>query len=585
VTLPMTDQSHENQTQLLRERISALLAQGRAHAGSSEFALALECYTQALSLSQEIDEPGLEADSLTRLGTLHYSLADYPAALSSYQQAQSRVRDRGEYSRAADAANGIGIIYFYLGDVGQALELFSEVLALRRSLDDREGLAHALNNVGGVHAEMGDHAGALRFFQECLEISQSVGNRNLESFCLGNIAQSCSALGDHSEAIAAGRAAVQAARRAHSPAHECRVLLNLGDALTKAGQIADALPHYHAALAFSESLPDPNSECAALIALGEAALMSDLLDEAQSHFCRAAKRTESLGLKQFAFQSHRGLSQVRFRQGDPAAALTHFQRYHTLEREVFGEEADRRSKGLMIQMEVDRSQREAEIHRLRNVELVQANAALEEAGKRLQAQAHLLEAQSEELRAQNDELVTQSEVLVRQAEELHRQAREDGLTGLANRRHLEGWLAAKFHDIKHNFYPLTVVMADVDHFKQINDRFGHQIGDEVLMSIGLVFRRACRVTDLAARYGGEEFVLVLPETDALAASFVCERLRQTVEGYPWQSIHPDLSVTISLGLSDDPHAASHERLLGLADAQLYAAKKAGRNRIAMATPS
>ena len=149
---------------------------------------------------------------------------------------------------------------------------------------------------------------------------------------------------------------------------------------------------------------------------------------------------------------------------------------------------------------------------------------------------------------------------------------------------MEEWLADRFARSRRSGRALTVALADVDHFKQVNDRFGHQVGDEVLMQVAAIFRRACRKADLAARYGGEEFVLALPDTDAQQARLLCERVRRDVESHPWSGISQGLAVTVSMGLCGDPALTNHERLLGQADAQLYGAKRAGRNRIFPALP-
>jgi diguanylate cyclase (GGDEF)-like protein/PAS domain S-box-containing protein len=154
-------------------------------------------------------------------------------------------------------------------------------------------------------------------------------------------------------------------------------------------------------------------------------------------------------------------------------------------------------------------------------------------------------------------------------------ATSDRLTGLANRAAFQDRLAAECERAARLDRPLSVLMIDVDHFKGINDRLGHQAGDEVLAAVAGVLRATVRGADLAARYGGEEFVVLLPDTDHAGAVVLGERVRRAVAEHPW----PGRPVTVSVGASslaaDVPVPAA---LIADADAALYRAKRAGRNR-------
>jgi diguanylate cyclase (GGDEF)-like protein len=151
------------------------------------------------------------------------------------------------------------------------------------------------------------------------------------------------------------------------------------------------------------------------------------------------------------------------------------------------------------------------------------------------------------------------------------------LTGLANRRKLEEFAIQAFAESRVNNSTLCMAIADLDFFKGVNDRFGHATGDNVMRVLGAILRDHCPQGALAARFGGEEFVLILPYTKAEDAFVLCENIRLSLQDYNWKQLHPNLAVTISLGLSDSHEASSHERLLSLADLRLYEAKNAGRN--------
>jgi diguanylate cyclase (GGDEF)-like protein len=163
---------------------------------------------------------------------------------------------------------------------------------------------------------------------------------------------------------------------------------------------------------------------------------------------------------------------------------------------------------------------------------------------------------------------------------LERESQEDPLTGIANRRHFSQRLDAEIEVALSVGQPLTLAVADLDHFKVVNDRLGHTVGDEVLRQSAALMRQMCRSTDLVARIGGEEFALILPGMSRSAAVGFCENLRHAVESYDWHSVHPGLSVTLSIGLSQWDGSAGTSALLQAADTQMYRAKHAGRNRVA-----
>ncbi|MEM7735090.1 MAG: diguanylate cyclase [Deinococcota bacterium] len=156
----------------------------------------------------------------------------------------------------------------------------------------------------------------------------------------------------------------------------------------------------------------------------------------------------------------------------------------------------------------------------------------------------------------------------------------DALTGIYNRRHLETQLSKEFTRAVRYDIPLSVMLCDIDNFKQVNDTFSHAVGDDVLRRVATIMQQNTRDVDMVSRYGGEEFVVVFPETvrgDALQA---CEKIRKLVEDHPWYELARGLHVTLSQGISDDINVNNHEELLSRADKLLYKAKGAGKNRIA-----
>ncbi|MBO3742151.1 histidine kinase N-terminal 7TM domain-containing diguanylate cyclase [Actinoplanes flavus] len=169
--------------------------------------------------------------------------------------------------------------------------------------------------------------------------------------------------------------------------------------------------------------------------------------------------------------------------------------------------------------------------------------------------------------------------------ELTEQAVRDGLTGVHNRRHLTTVLERQARAAATEGHPLSIVMIDVDHFKTINDRYGHAVGDQVLVDLGRQLTGSVQECDLVARYGGEEFVVVLPGTDARAAAERADRWRRRFAARTVDTPLGALNVTFSAGVAQLTATGDPGHLLHLADEALYRAKRAGRDRVLAAEPT
>lgn len=164
--------------------------------------------------------------------------------------------------------------------------------------------------------------------------------------------------------------------------------------------------------------------------------------------------------------------------------------------------------------------------------------------------------------------------------QLEREAMTDPLTALPNRRAYDGELDRVAARSRRNKAPISVGVADIDHFKEVNDTYGHPVGDLVLCEVGKAIERAARGTDFVARTGGEEFGMLFPDTAIGMACVVAERMRKAVEDSSVTT--PDgacIRVTISIGLASVPQATAPDQALASADAALYQAKGQGRNRV------
>ncbi len=172
---------------------------------------------------------------------------------------------------------------------------------------------------------------------------------------------------------------------------------------------------------------------------------------------------------------------------------------------------------------------------------------------------------------------------VRRAEEqLQAQAATDPLTGLSNRRNLIARAERSLADARLTGRPTALVIADIDHFKQINDRYGHDAGDQILVGIGALLLRASRAHDVVARWGGEEFLILLPDTSAEAAEALAERVRSAVAARSMHHAGVAINATLSLGVTAVQPGEALSSAIARADRALYRSKDTGRDRVTLA---
>ncbi len=271
--------------------------------------------------------------------------------------------------------------------------------------------------------------------------------------------------------------------------------------------------------------------------------------EALHHASTALALAEKNDRNEARAQAHRLLVQLHETEKNYRQALAHMRAYHELEQQIFSEQTHQRLLQLELDHALQKSEQEKALYRLKTDQLSQALREAEDLRVALEKQAH-----------------------------------RDQLTQLYNRHYLVDKLNTTFRRSRKNDRPLSLVLADLDHFKRINDRFSHAVGDQVLQQVARLLRSNLRRSDVAGRYGGEEFLLILPDTDEQAALQVCEKLRRCIHEHDWERIAPGLRVTISMGICAHPKARSHEELLQMADRFLYAAKHAGRNKVLARLP-
>ncbi|HEY0018280.1 MAG TPA: diguanylate cyclase [Longimicrobium sp.] len=514
----------------------------------SDYEGALILLQRALSLLDAEGETRGRGDVLSGIGYVHLRRGEYAQATHLHLQALQIQRATGDVVGEANSLNHLGVVASRAGEHGAALEYYQASLTIRELHGDRAAVGHSLMNIGATYGHLGEMERLLEYSTRALQIHEH-SDLPAAGVCLNNIGTAFLALGEYNLALEYLEQAA-AGFRAIGHVDEASCLCEVGCVHQARGDDAAALSCFLQGLNLMRRLGSRVYEPEILMRLGH---LEERLGDAAglAHLHEALGLAEAQGAREYVYAAHEALAEAYERNGDTARALLHHRAFHKVWREVFSTETNRRIQNVRVRAEVQQTQREAEILREKNEALTRAD----------EEKARLLE----QLRTQ--------------AAELERQTREDGLTGVFNRRHLDTLLAVEWERALRFGRSLTVAMLDVDHFKAVNDRFSHAAGDEVLRTVARILRENTRGVDVVARYGGEEFCLILVEAGVDEGARLCDRLRALVQAHDWSAIRTGLAVTVSIGVAGLHEAEAPGALLAAADLRLYAAKHAGRNRV------
>ena len=429
----------------------------------------------------------------------------------------------------------LGLALTSLCSFHESLEHHMLALKLCESFGQVRETASALINIGWTYSQMTEHAKATGYLTRALRIAESLGDDLLNIRALGNLGNVAGEVADHLLALEHYRRAAEISERVGHTKFLTTAYGNMGVSFAALADLDQAMTFFGKALNLLERIPNRSYEGWLQIHIGKALLNSDSI-AARTHLELGLHHLELVGFLEGVAETHLLLSGL-YETVDLLKALEHHKAFAALQIRLLKDLNEKHTQALMVQFEVARLERERQTDLQKNTELARANERLEELSLR------------------------------------------DALTGLHNRRHLDAQLAIMHLEAQATGQPFAVLISDIDDFKQVNDSFSHLIGDEVLKTVAGLFRDNFWGKDLVARFGGEEFVAVLRKTTLEQALMVAEKLRINIEAYPWHELHPDLRITVSIGLCADTTLEYYEQMLAVADDKMYVAKRNGKNQV------
>ena len=514
---------------------------GYAQESLGETAQAAKLYADAVATAELAGDGKVLAEALASRGELRYFSGEYDGSIADLKRAydldMSAHQETGQYY----VLNAMANLYAdaNVGEYDKAIAYYREILARHEKLGERGEIATANFNIGSTLERKGELAAALPYYQRAYEIDQSRGD-------------------------------------AESVAEEQRVI---GALLAKQEKPVQALPWIEKALAYYQKGGDADGVARVRLTRGIALRIAGKpaqaivdLDASHAYFLPEGNQRFLVRIDE-----ERALALAAMQQWQAAYAALGDQ--FKAQRELDHKLAEDRTSRLRVQFDAERTE---QLNRVLQIENKRRGEALRAAGRErsLQRQVIVLGALL---------LAVLAVLALRQlwkSRRLRLLALTDELTGLPNRRNVLAFLGQQAHAAHRSGQPLSVVSFDIDHFKRINDTYGHDGGDRALKRMAVLASQAQRGNDRLGRVGGEEFLLVLPGTAATTAAEIAERTRKTIEATPFDEVTPGLHITVSLGVSawvaGKEAEEAVEVLIKRADEALYRAKEGGRNRVMVA---
>ncbi len=531
-----------------KERVESLHRSGQALWGQQKLRRALDSFRQALDLCEREGELA-PSELLRDAGNVAMYLADYSAALSYLLRGLESAESRGQALVATECSYLVGYVHRDQNNYPPARQYFQKALDMAEAAGDARHVILALNELGNVGILDGKYAEALACKQKALSRARSHGDSYVLSACLHDMGVYFTYRGEHTRALPFYREALEIDQRSGGKRDVLISLTNIASCLSSLGRLDEAVAAIDRALATA----------------GEDEFPKDI----QMVYLQGAETLEQMGNYRQAYaylRKYKDLNEVIFSREQTEKIAEMQERFESVKRQKENELLRRENeiKVLALEKQVN----------LRNFTIIIAMLGLLLAGLvygryRDKARANA------RLEAANRQIHSQKKELENAYGKMEALAREDVLTGLPNRRVALEELEREAQRSRRSGRPLAVLMGDLNGFKAINDRFGHEAGDAVLKTVSSLLRGSLRGQDTLARWGGDEFFLLLPETDRQGALRICAALQEKVAGHNFEFQGQRAAVTLSLGLSLFDPGRTVDDCLKEADREMYRQKKGG----------
>ena len=457
-------------------------------------------------------------------------------------------------SVVAELYETAGDAFFDIENFNNALKHWQKAYDIYQASGSLPRAASVLIKIGTLYEATMDFSNAETQFTKAGELFEQSGDPNGIALCSYHIGSMYFNNGDLHKALEFLIKADELKTESEDRPYQ----ILIGDVNNKLGEIhsklfnfEDALKYFFEAMQVYNYLDHPMGIITVMNNIGEVFMKEGLNEEAETFLKDGYEHAKQSASRMTELKYLINLSELHSQKGQFEEAYSRLIQAYHLRDMIFSQTLSKKITDIEARHEIDKKEKELEIYRLKNIDLQKANDII---------------------KSQNDELQT----AYLRMEQL---AQTDPLTGLSNRRNIMEKIKLETYRSQRSGEPFSFLLIDIDHFKSINDTYGHDCGDRVLVALAGLLTAHMRKIDVISRWGGEEFLALLPRTDKEGAAKLAEKIRSVVEKATVASCGKKIFVTVTIGVSVFDHSPSVDQSIKEADEALYEGKKYGRNRV------
>lgn len=538
---------------MITEKVGLLISDEILNLITSDPQLIIE---HANALLKEVKEKQFVFFDRNQEGQLYYSLgraynvmSNLEQALMAFTTALYAFQAANNVQMEAKCLSSIGGVYEKAGDNATAYDYTSTALDKAYNTGDRLLEARLMNDLGYTHVVFGEYDKALSYLLPCEAYLKEANDDTLMAYTKDSLAQAYFGMGRIDEALQYEKESIELSRKVNNWYGVASFLGYISTIYNALGEFEKALECVDEAQQVSEERGFEMEICNAHKYRAEIYTAMQKYDEALEEYKQGvliARRISTYGL---LYEMYLAMATVCKAIGDFESALDYYERFHNTKEKAMEEREKQEKRYRQVIDQAQNARREADM-----------------------------------LQVKNDQLETEINERKLLQQKLETLAKTDPLTKLLNRRSFFTQAALAYERARRTAQTFSLILFDVDHFKEINDTHGHQAGDQILAKVGDRVRRITPDGALACRFGGEEFILLLPNLDSKEAQSFARELKEEINR-PIQNAGRSIHISASFGIStfDTMEAVNLDKLIERADDAMYHSKENGRNRITVSS--
>jgi len=562
----------------------SLMIYGRNLIALNKNKLALKKFNMGLELIGESDNFLLIGKLNLYIGSIYINKSEYNKAKKYYLNSLSIFTSLKNEKYEALANRMIGSVYNSMSDYSLALEFFYKSLKYYEKSNYIERYASLLNNMGVLQSDIGNSKKGLELYLKAKEIIKGSGYKSLESLLLNNIGTIYQDMGSLDKSLKYYSEALKIERARDNKLGIAIDLFNIGSIYIEKMQLIEAKKYIVESLKLSSQIEDKTGVVLSYISLAQIKKIQNNFKQALKFLQRAENEVKTIDSKELVKNIYEEYSYVFTAKHNYIKSIEYYNKTKKINNELLSKKSSKKLFEMRTRYETEKKE-----HEIKNLKYNHTLKDYELNKKDLQKniffisfiivlfiiillfrQYRLKNTSNRLIQSKNTELESAYKSLVLVAS-------TDPLTKLSNRRDVLKKISYELERMKRYKRSFAIIIGDIDDFKLINDTYGHDAGDEILVSLSKILKNSVRKQDTVSRWGGEEFLIFMPETDIIGGKVLAEKIRKIIETETFTYQNKNLNISLTFGVGEFNEGMDLNQCIKNADNALYKGKKAGKN--------